>query len=126
MVSHLTILACTLVMSPTLRASFRSPLNSLYKVELYYSKKNFVQKILTLTLFTERFPHKPFVEEMSNVTVYIGERLQLHCRAFSDATSFIEWSRPLKINGSYTDENGIPYSETIPVGSHLIVPYFFI
>ena len=63
----------------------------------------------------ERYPHKPIVDELPNTTLYIGETLQLNCHVFSDPTYFVEWSRSFKVNGSYIDDNGNPYSEIIAV-----------
>ncbi len=65
----------------------------------------------------ERFPHKPFITELHNVTVRQGETAQFECRVISDLTPFISWFKPYEVNGSYTSATGDPYVEPIGVSS---------
>ena len=45
----------------------------------------------------------------SNQTIYVGETAIFECRFISDLHPFMTWLRYYQVNGSWVDENGLPY-----------------
>ena len=65
----------------------------------------------------ERFPHKPLITELRNVTVQLGEAADMECRVISDLAPFIQWYKhSADANGSYINTTtGLPYGDMIQV-----------
>ena len=51
----------------------------------------------------------------ANKTAYPGQDIELECRIISDAQPHLQWVKHKKVNGSWVDENNIPYVDIIQV-----------
>jgi Immunoglobulin I-set domain len=63
----------------------------------------------------ERFPHKPLITELRNLTVREGETAHFECRVISDLTPYIAWYKYYEVNGSFYNSTGEPNAELIGV-----------
>lgn len=68
----------------------------------------------------ERYPHKPYIMEMRNVTVQEGESARFECRLFSDLSPYVAWFRHYEVNGSYVNATGSPYGDSVMVSDYQV------
>ena len=66
---------------------------------------------------SERFPHAPLiVSAPRNQTVVVGGAAKFICKVFSDSMPHLQWLKHYEVNGSYNDENSMPYVRVVKVG----------
>lgn len=66
--------------------------------------------------FTGRDPHPPIIRKKpESQTVVEGSSVTLECRVISDLPLQIKWLWHYRVNGSFIDKRGKPYTTVVKV-----------
>ncbi|XP_062609328.1 fibroblast growth factor receptor 4-like [Saccostrea cucullata] len=73
-----------------------------------------VWKNYTLTVTTDPLITKPVIQSPLNQTVAYLDDVKFQCKVIMNSTSTnIQWFKHYQVNGSYTNEDGVPYVHVI-------------
>ena len=76
---------------------------------------------LKLSFFiSARVPYHPpiITEKPHNQTVIVGDTADFVCKIRSDGQPHLQWLKHYQVNGSWTNENGVPFIHVVEVIRH--------